>query len=43
MGDSEQEQKIGNILRQLEKLDQFSRDTDSRLQEFTKRLFGRVH
>ena len=40
---AEQERKIENILRQLEKLDQFSSDTDLELQEFTERLFGRVH
>ena len=39
----EQERKIDLILRQLEKLDQFSRDTDARLQLFTERFFGRVH
>ena len=40
---AEQERKIENILRQLEKLDQFSRDAEMRLQLFTERLFGRVH
>ena len=39
----ERERKIESILRQLEKLDQFSRDTDARLQSFTERFFGRVH
>ena len=39
----ERERKIENILRQLEKFDQFSRDTDVRLQLFTERFFGRVH
>lgn len=35
--------KIESILRQLEKLDRLSQDTDLRLQEVTERLFGRVH
>ena len=39
----ERERKIEGILRQLEKLDHFSRDTNARLQLFTERFFGRVH
>ena len=39
----ERERKIERILHQLEKFDQFSRDTDQRLQLFTERFFGRIH
>ena len=39
----ERERKIERILRQLEKLNQSSRDAELRLQLFTERFFGRVH
>lgn len=38
-----QDRKIENILHQLENLNHSSRDTEERLQSFTKRLFGRIH
>ena len=42
-GEVEQERQIEMILLHLEKLGHLSRDAEVRLQQFTERVFGRVH